>query len=170
MKRRRTFGWVIILIGLFSLLISILHDYHINIGPFRVFYEFFDWFSISALFELLLVSFGAVVEFITRYFWTLILISLGMAILFGAKRQEQYDYDLNFDYESEERRRRLKHSLCRNLDDMRLAGVCSGIARKFEVDPTIIRIIVMFLGLSSGGTVLFIYLLLAFLLPGEHLG
>lgn len=170
MRRRRTFGWVIILVGLFGLLISILHDYHINIGPFRVIYEFFDWFSISALIELLFLSFGAVVEFIARYFWALVLISLGIAIIFGAKRQEQYDYDLSFDYESDERSRRLKHSLCRNLDDMKLAGVCSGISRKFELDPTIIRIIVMFLGLSSGGTVLFIYLLLAFLLPGEHLG
>ena len=170
MRGRRTFGWIIIFIGAIGLLVSVLHDYHIDIGPFSVIYDMFDWFSISALIELLVVSFSSVIAFISNYFWTLLLISLGMAILFGAKRQEQYDYDLTFDYESEERHQRLHHSLCRNLDDMKLAGVCSGLGRKFELDPTIIRIIVLFLGFMSGGIVLFIYLLLAFLLPGEHLG
>lgn len=170
MRRRRTFGWIIVIVGVVGLLVSILHDYHINIGPFEIIYKLFDWFSISALIELLIVSFSSVIQFISNYFWTLLLISLGMAILFGAKRQEQYDHDLTFDFDSEERYKRLHHSLCRNLDDMKLAGVCSGVARKFELDPTIIRIIVLFLGFMSGGIVLFIYLLLSFLLPGEHLG
>lgn len=60
--------------------------------------------------------------------------------------------------------------ICRNLDDMKLAGVCSGIAHLFQVDATIVRIIVLFCGFSSGGTLLFVYILLALLLPGEHLG
>lgn len=170
MRGRRTFGWIVVLVGALGLLISILHDYHFNIGPFMIIYKFFDWFSISALIELLLESFGAVLKFISNYFWALVLICLGMAIIFGAKRQEQYDYDLNFDYDSDERHKRLHHVLCRNLDDMKLAGVCAGIARKFELDPTIIRILALFLLFMSWGTVLFIYLLLAFLLPGEHLG
>ena len=170
MRGKRIFGWTILLIGAFSLLISILHDYNINIGPFSLIYDFMEWFSISALIELLILSFHSVLNFISRYFVALVCICLGMALLFGAKRQEQYDYDLSMDDNLEERKRRLKHSMCRNIDDMKLAGVCSGIARKFQLDPTIIRIFVLFLGFTSGGIVLFIYILLAFLLPGEHLG
>ena len=170
MKKRRLFGWIILLIGAFSLVISVLHDYHVDIGPLSIIYDFFEWFSISAMIDLLITSFHFVINFISRYFWAIFFICVGIALLFGAKRQEQYDYDLSMDDNLEERKIRLRHSLCRNLDDMKLAGVCSGLARKFQLDPTIIRIIVLFLGFTSGGVVLFIYILLAFLLPGVHLG
>ena len=60
--------------------------------------------------------------------------------------------------------------LSRNLDDIKISGVCSGLAHLIDVDTTIIRIAVLFLGLAGGGNIFLIYILLAFLLPGEHLG
>lgn len=170
MRKKRIFGWTIIGIGVLGLIISILHEYNINIGPFEAIYHVLDWFTLSAFMDLIWLSFSFVFNFISRHFWMLIMICLGVALVFGAKRQEQYDHDLQFDYNTQERHDRLHHTLCRNLDDMKLAGVCSGLARKFEIDPTIIRIFVLFMALSSFGTVFLVYLLLAFLLPGEHLG
>ena len=62
------------------------------------------------------------------------------------------------------------HFLSRNLDNMRLAGVCSGIASKLGIDCTFVRIVVLFVELSTEGSLFLVYLLLAFLLPAEHLG
>lgn len=63
-----------------------------------------------------------------------------------------------------------KYILSRNLDDMKLAGVCSGIAYKLGIDSTIVRIIILFLEISTEGSLFLVYLLLALILPKEHLG
>lgn len=44
--------------------------------------------------------------------------------------------------------------LYRNPDDKKIAGVCSGIAAYFEIDPTIIRLIFVILFISGGSGVL----------------
>ncbi len=44
--------------------------------------------------------------------------------------------------------------LYRNPDDKKIAGVCSGIAAYFDVDPTIIRLILVILVISGGSGVL----------------
>lgn len=54
--------------------------------------------------------------------------------------------------------------LYRNVDNKMLAGVCSGLADYFVLDPTIIRIVwVLFIGL--GGTGLFAYIVCAIIIP-----
>lgn len=48
----------------------------------------------------------------------------------------------------------------RNLNDMVVAGVCSGIARHFGIDPIWVRLAFVALGLSTVGTLILVYLIL----------
>ena len=48
--------------------------------------------------------------------------------------------------------------------DRKLCGVCGGFAEYFDLDPTIIRLIFIFLTLFGGGGLL-IYLICALVIP-----
>ena len=52
----------------------------------------------------------------------------------------------------------------RSRDEKMIAGVCGGIAEYLSVDPTVVRILFVFL-LFLGGNGLFLYLILMFLIP-----
>lgn len=47
-----------------------------------------------------------------------------------------------------------------------LCGVCGGIAEYFNIDPTIVRLIFVFLGISGGSGILF-YIIAAIVIPNE---
>lgn len=49
--------------------------------------------------------------------------------------------------------------------DKKILGVCAGLADSFEIDPTILRLGWFLALLVSGGTVLLIYLVMAFVMP-----
>ena len=53
----------------------------------------------------------------------------------------------------------------RDADDKMLGGICSGIANYFNIDPVILRIILVVLFFVSAGTVLIAYFILWFILP-----
>jgi phage shock protein C len=55
--------------------------------------------------------------------------------------------------------------LTRSRDDRMLAGVCGGIAAYFDVDPTIVRLVAVLLGIFSAGTALLGYLIAAIIIP-----
>ncbi len=57
--------------------------------------------------------------------------------------------------------------LVRSQDRMFL-GVCGGLARYFNIDPTLVRLLYVFLSLGSFGTGLLIYVLLAVLMPDDN--
>ncbi len=57
--------------------------------------------------------------------------------------------------------------LTKSRTDVKLDGVCAGIAEYFEIDPTIIRVLFVFVTLS-GGAGLLIYLVLALILPRDE--
>lgn len=58
--------------------------------------------------------------------------------------------------------------LHRSKQNAILAGVCSGIAKYFNTDPSIVRIIVAILAFfTSGIPVVLIYILMAVILPEE---
>ncbi|MFE0441372.1 PspC domain-containing protein [Aerococcus sp. NPDC058936] len=57
--------------------------------------------------------------------------------------------------------------LTKSRNDVKLDGVCAGIAEYFEIDPTIVRVIFVFVTLSGGAGIL-IYLLLALILPRDE--
>lgn len=54
--------------------------------------------------------------------------------------------------------------LYRSNTDRKLCGVCGGFAEYFDLDPTIIRLIFIFLTLFGGGGLL-IYLICAVVIP-----
>lgn len=54
--------------------------------------------------------------------------------------------------------------LYRSNTDRKLSGVCGGLAEHFDIDPTIIRLIFIFLTLFGGGGLL-IYLICALVIP-----
>lgn len=54
--------------------------------------------------------------------------------------------------------------LYRSNTNRKLCGVCGGLAEHFDIDPTIIRLIFIFLTLFGGGGLL-IYLICALVVP-----
>ncbi len=55
--------------------------------------------------------------------------------------------------------------LVRNTNDEMVAGVCSGIADYFNIDPVIVRLVFVLLALKGVG--IFAYLLLWILMPTD---
>ncbi len=56
--------------------------------------------------------------------------------------------------------------LYRTKDEKMIAGVCGGIAKYFQVDPSLVRIAVVLLCMYAG-TGLLVYLIAAFIIPEE---
>lgn len=56
--------------------------------------------------------------------------------------------------------------LYRSKDERMIWGICGGLAKHFDLDPTIVRIIVVLTLLLSGAGIL-IYIILRFLIPLE---
>ncbi len=59
----------------------------------------------------------------------------------------------------------MERRLYRSKKDKFLAGVCSGVADYFKIDPTIVRILFAIIALSSAGTALIAYLIAAIVIP-----
>ncbi|KGA95657.1 phage-shock protein [Alkalihalobacillus alcalophilus ATCC 27647 = CGMCC 1.3604] len=58
--------------------------------------------------------------------------------------------------------------LYRDQDDRKLAGICAGVAKYFNIDPTLVRIITVAVFFMTGGfPVLFAYIIGAFIIPNE---
>lgn len=58
--------------------------------------------------------------------------------------------------------------LQRSKKDRILSGVCGGIGEYFNIDPTIIRIIFVFIGYNYFSTALIVYLLSSFIIPEDE--
>lgn len=56
--------------------------------------------------------------------------------------------------------------LTRSLSDKKIFGVCSGIAHYFNVDPTLVRIILVVLFFAYGFGIL-AYIVAALIMPAE---
>lgn len=56
--------------------------------------------------------------------------------------------------------------LYRSRNDVMIAGVCSGLAKYFSMDPTVVRLIFVLLLLLGGNGVL-IYIILWIIMPQE---
>lgn len=51
--------------------------------------------------------------------------------------------------------------------DRKIGGVCGGIARQFNIDPTVVRILVVLATIVGVGSPILVYLLLWVLIPSE---
>lgn len=56
--------------------------------------------------------------------------------------------------------------LYRSKDERMIWGICGGLAKHFDIDPTIIRVIAVATLFFGGGGIL-IYIILRFLIPLE---
>lgn len=61
----------------------------------------------------------------------------------------------------------MERRLYRSQDDRIIAGVCGGLAKYFDIDPTIVRIITVLLAFFSAGGVIVAYIILAIVIPLE---
>lgn len=55
--------------------------------------------------------------------------------------------------------------LYRSRNDKMLCGVCGGLANYFKCDPTIVRLLFVFLAFCSCGTALIAYIVMAIVVP-----
>jgi phage shock protein PspC (stress-responsive transcriptional regulator) len=56
--------------------------------------------------------------------------------------------------------------LYRSVTDKQIAGVCAGLAKYFDLDPTIVRLIFLVIALAGGPGVI-LYIILVFVIPEE---
>jgi len=63
----------------------------------------------------------------------------------------------------------MKKRLYRDVQNKMISGVCAGIAKYFDLDPTIIRLIWVIVTLA-GGSGLIAYIVCAFVIPEEPEG
>lgn len=54
--------------------------------------------------------------------------------------------------------------LYRSSTDQKIAGVCAGLAEYFRIDPTLVRLVFVFLALA-GGPGLLIYIIMWIVMP-----
>lgn len=57
--------------------------------------------------------------------------------------------------------------LYRSRSNRMICGICGGLAEYFNVDATVIRLVLVFLGLSSCGTFTLAYLISAIIIPED---
>ena len=63
----------------------------------------------------------------------------------------------------------MEKKLYRSTTDKKIAGVCGGFARYFDVDPTLVRVLLILFCLLGGSGVLF-YIICAVIIPEEPAG
>lgn len=64
----------------------------------------------------------------------------------------------------------MNERLYRSRSDRRLAGVAGGVADRFDLDPSLVRVLWAILILLSGGIFLVIYIVMAIVVPEEPVG
>jgi len=64
---------------------------------------------------------------------------------------------------------KMEKRLYRNTSDKMLAGVCSGVAEYFNLDPTLVRLGVVVLCAAAGGGLL-AYIIAAIIIPEKPQG
>ena len=57
--------------------------------------------------------------------------------------------------------------LYRTTDERMVAGVCGGLARYFNLDPTLVRVVVALLTLVTSGSGIIAYIVLMFVMPQQ---
>jgi phage shock protein PspC (stress-responsive transcriptional regulator) len=60
--------------------------------------------------------------------------------------------------------------LYRSRTDRILAGVCGGLAKYFNIDPVLVRILTVVIGLVIPGSTIIAYIIMAIIVPLEESG
>ncbi len=138
--RKRFWGIVLVLIGGFILLI--------NLGLVAN----FSWWSFSH-----------------RFFFPALLITIGVIlVLTYSRRSEARAAEAQAGTaEGGAIAQPVVRELRKSRKDRKLLGVCGGLANYFNVDPTIVRIILILLVLASFGWGLLLYIIMGIVIPEE---
>ena len=59
-------------------------------------------------------------------------------------------------------------SLVKSSSDKKIFGVCGGLAKRFNMDSTMIRIIFVFAAVIGLGSPILLYLVLALIMPSDY--
>lgn len=62
----------------------------------------------------------------------------------------------------------MQKRLMRDEDDRLIAGVCSGLAKYLNTDPSIVRLVTVVLLFITGGGIILAYIALAVIVPSEQ--
>ncbi len=118
-------------------------------------FDYYDIFSFTSMWH----SFG-------RLALPIVFILIGGALLLGRERREAHP---SGNYESTpEGEVKVEHKrLLRSVHDKRIAGVCGGLAKYFDIDSTIVRLLYVLLAFASFGLALVLYIACAFVIPKE---
>ena len=57
---------------------------------------------------------------------------------------------------------------CRTVDNRMVCGVCGGIGKYFNVDPTLVRLIWVLASFVGAGSGLLVYIIAAIIIPEEY--
>ena len=58
--------------------------------------------------------------------------------------------------------------LLRTLENRMICGVCGGIGKYFNVDPTLVRLIWVLAAFAGAGSGLLVYIIAAIIIPEEY--
>ena len=58
--------------------------------------------------------------------------------------------------------------LCRTVDNRMVCGVCGGIGKYFNVDPTLVRLIWVLASFVGAGSGLLVYIIATIIIPEEY--
>lgn len=141
-------GVVVLIIGI----IVLFHHYNILV----------PWFGLLDL------------RLIGRLALPIILILIGSLLLMGrekesmedigAEQSSQAEESINQQAESSERKK-----LLRSIHDVKVAGVCGGLADYLNMDSTLVRLAIVLLALASFGMALILYFVCALFIPKEEI-
>ncbi len=96
--------------------------------------------------------------------WAVFLILIGAFLLFNRKKEEE---SIPAEGEEAEEVTGERRTIYRPKDDRMLAGVCAALARYFDVDVTIVRLLYVLLTLASIGVGIIAYIVMIFAFPEE---
>lgn len=142
---RQIWGIILITLGIILLLT--------NIGLFPLFdwFEWWDIFSWGTMVSIIIIVIGVLLVF--NYFNTKDIVT--------APKPE----NVVMPEAEEPHPRPAAKVLRRSIIDKKLAGVCGGLAEYLEIDSTIVRLIFVLITLGSFGLGLFLYIILALVMP-----
>ncbi len=95
--------------------------------------------------------------------WAVFLIAIGGAILYAQYRKGA----TTSDEEASDNDGDLKLNIYRSRTDRKIAGICGGIAKYFNIDSTLVRLAWILATLISAGLGILIYILFIFVFPEE---
>lgn len=87
-----------------------------------------------------------------------------VAAQLGMPDGSRENYDESFSKKGDSPEGNARHRIYRNDDDKKIAGVCSGLAAYFDLDPTLVRVVMIVL-LITGTVGLWLYLILWIVAP-----